>query len=528
MDALTRLMLRARKWLESDSRRRRITRRSRFLLEPLESRVLLSSTPIAVTQFAAAESGFTAQLNQAVDATVLNLYDTEAGTLGPADVTVVGATQGAVNGNKLTFIKTGGILAPDTYTVTMRSATNGIKGADGSFLDGDSDGDAGNGPFFGGSGSSPIFNGGSSPVFNAGSSPAFDPGASSPVFNPEATSPIFNPKGPLPLFNESLSFKTSNTSNVDLTFILDTSSSGITALRLSAGSDTGAAGDDITDSAQVLLTGASDSGAALTLSAATVLAGAGGVFQKPNVDLSNGDNAFTLMASHSADNTAPPNLTVTGQGTHTADVALQWNQQALEPIRLTVTDPSPAARALTMVSLAQYETPAAIDGTPAYLIHESVAGPVSVDAALAEAAYTVRYALFPSQRSVFDTTLNELLATISNSPAKTNALSLGISIGSAPLSIRSNDGPDAFVDHTGSPDSGIWRSTDPMFDLASELKWGEVIPFALTSGDEFRPDAPPVATPLIVMSIASGDDALRQVRHSVRKYSFRNRPLKQI
>jgi hypothetical protein len=123
--------------------------RLRFILEYLEPRVLLNDTPMAVTQFSVEASGFSAQFNQAVDATVLNLYDTEAGILGPADVTVEGAAQGTIKGslivtdNRLTFVKSGGVLAPDIYTVTMRSASDGIKGADGSLLDGDSDGTSG-------------------------------------------------------------------------------------------------------------------------------------------------------------------------------------------------------------------------------------------------------------------------------------------------------------------------------------------------------------------------------------------------
>jgi hypothetical protein len=703
-----------------------------------------------VTQFTAEASGFTAQFNQPVDATVLNLYDTEAGALGPADVTVVGANQGTIkgslvaNGNQLTFVKAGGILAPDDYTVTMRSATNGIKGADGSLLDGNSDGtsgddyvntftvdqsapvvisvadfargpaqfinpgigfpvtlsegtdvtdvqfslnfdpallkitevhlgsslpagtqlqsdlsqsgvatvhinspspmnsgavelvrliaqvpanavytragvldlnlvsvnheaiasvgddgvqvvgylgdtsgnqryssldgsrtlrvvagldsgfaqyptinptiiaditgngtlssldatrilqevvgldrpeipdivpvilvglvedtgvsntdgitsnpavsgtvsddgtitsfragldnmlpenfvdvtadlqgtsfvfsrdrleqilgapladgphtvhlqavdNAGIGPFFGGSTApSPVFDPGApSPIFTPGGPvPVFISGAPSPTFNPLAPSPIFTPGAPVPLFDESLS---SNTSNVDLTFTLETSSPAIMALGFSAGSDTGAAGDNSTASAQVTLT-------------------------------------------------------------VTTDVSLQWNHQALEAIRLTAMDPPPAARVLAMVSLAQYDTLAAIDGTLAYLVQQSVAGPVSVDAALAEAAYTVLYALFPTQRSVFDATLNSLLETISDGPAKTSAVALGLSIGSDILSIRSNDGSDVFVDYPGSTDVGMWHPDAPMFDVASEPQWGDVTPFALTSGDEFRPDAPP-------------------------------------
>jgi len=154
MGAMTSFKIRVQRWRQSAARpnqapRNRKPSRSQFLLEYLEPRFLLSDTPLAVTQFAMDASGFTAQFNQGVDATVLNLYDTEAEMLGPADVTIVGAVQGAVRGSlivrddRLTFVRSGGVLAPDIYTVTMRSASDGIKGADGSLLDGNGDGISG-------------------------------------------------------------------------------------------------------------------------------------------------------------------------------------------------------------------------------------------------------------------------------------------------------------------------------------------------------------------------------------------------
>src|SRR5689334_20573584 len=131
MDPMKRFLGFARLQRNFKQRRKQMLRdlqekRCGFVLESLEPRILLSSTPIAVTQFSADASGFTAQFNQAVDSTVLNLYDTETAALGPADVTVVGAAQGnvngslVVNGNQLTFVKTDGVLAPDVYTVTMQ------------------------------------------------------------------------------------------------------------------------------------------------------------------------------------------------------------------------------------------------------------------------------------------------------------------------------------------------------------------------------------------------------------------------
>ncbi len=89
------------------------------------------------------------QFNSVLDTSQLNLYN-QGGTLGPADVVLSGSSTGIVSGsvvmnstgNGFTFIKTGGVLAPDTYTVTLRSAANGFKDTTGLLLDG-SDGVAG-------------------------------------------------------------------------------------------------------------------------------------------------------------------------------------------------------------------------------------------------------------------------------------------------------------------------------------------------------------------------------------------------
>jgi predicted outer membrane repeat protein len=105
---------------------------------------------LLVSSFEATRSGFAVHLNHDLVPGVLNLYD-QGGALGPADVTVVGATVGAVRGSlvvdpglrKVTFIKTGGILAADTYTVTLISGTNAFRDPAGNLLDGNGDGTAG-------------------------------------------------------------------------------------------------------------------------------------------------------------------------------------------------------------------------------------------------------------------------------------------------------------------------------------------------------------------------------------------------
>jgi hypothetical protein len=103
---------------------------------------------VQVSTLTPTDSGVVLDFNTVLDVTPLNLYDSQSGSLGPADVTLVGNTVGAVRGSlvfdgvhqQATFIATGGPLAPDTYTLTLRSAVNGFVDPSGNLLDGNSDG----------------------------------------------------------------------------------------------------------------------------------------------------------------------------------------------------------------------------------------------------------------------------------------------------------------------------------------------------------------------------------------------------
>ncbi len=102
---------------------------------------------LRVTRLDVLPSGFVAQFKRPLDGSVLSLYNGQMNLWGEADMTVAGDTVGPVSGSlfyneatkSVTFIKTGGPLAADTYTVTLRSAADAFKDAEGHFLDGDAD-----------------------------------------------------------------------------------------------------------------------------------------------------------------------------------------------------------------------------------------------------------------------------------------------------------------------------------------------------------------------------------------------------
>ncbi|MEC4985173.1 MAG: cohesin domain-containing protein [Oscillatoria sp. PMC 1068.18] len=100
-----------------------------------------------VVDFASNPSGFEIKFNRELDLSELNLYDGQDLSEDLPDLTLVGNKTGAVDGSlvydadrkTITFVKTGGILAADTYTVNLDSRIDGFIDVEGELLDGDRD-----------------------------------------------------------------------------------------------------------------------------------------------------------------------------------------------------------------------------------------------------------------------------------------------------------------------------------------------------------------------------------------------------
>lgn len=115
-------------------------------LGTIEDDDAISSTALQVTLLESTATGFVASFNRPISISALNLYD-QGGLLGAADATLVGSSNGEVRGSlvvdpglqRVTFIKTSGVLAPDHYTVTLRSGLNAFHTGLNEFLDGNHD-----------------------------------------------------------------------------------------------------------------------------------------------------------------------------------------------------------------------------------------------------------------------------------------------------------------------------------------------------------------------------------------------------
>src|SRR5437879_2509966 len=159
----------------------------------------------------------------------------------------------------------------------------------------------------------------------------------------------------------------------------------------------------------------------------------------------------------------------------------RWNQIAIDASGLDHTPVAPgevrtfgeqlgptrASRAMAIVHIAIFDSVNAIlGGYQSYSGIQPVKPPVSLDAAVAQAAHDALAALYPSQTPAFDSLLSEDLAEISNKNERANGVSLGQRAASAILALRANDGsqvpePHFGVDYFPNQMPGYWRQ-DPI------------------------------------------------------------------
>ena len=165
--------------------------------------------------------------------------------------------------------------------------------------------------------------------------------------------------------------------------------------------------------------------------------------------------------------------------------------------------PGRSSRAMAIVHIAMFDAlDAVVGGYTSYTGTNASPGPMSVDAAIAQAARDTLATLFPSQTPTLDGYLGDDLAVIRNAQQKANGIDLGQRTAAAILSMRFNDGsqipePRVGVDYFTSDQPGHWRQ-DPisLIPLALGAHWGECIPFVVSSTSQFRAQPPPDMTSL--------------------------------
>jgi hypothetical protein len=177
---------------------------------------------------------------------------------------------------------------------------------------------------------------------------------------------------------------------------------------------------------------------------------------------------------------------------------IDWNQVLLSIVNTPGAQPAniQPTRNFAILHAAIYDAVNSIDRThEPYLIFVRAPRGASETAAADAAAHTALVGLYPAQQNALDADYTTELAQVSDGPAKDKGIRLGERVASDLLAIRANDGsnvtPPPFIAGTN---PGDYRSTPPNFPTPVFTTWGQVTPFVLDSGDQFRPAPPPALT----------------------------------
>ena len=171
-----------------------------------------------------------------------------------------------------------------------------------------------------------------------------------------------------------------------------------------------------------------------------------------------------------------------------ADVVTEWNAKA-EAIGIEKQIlPAFNARQMAILQVAVFEAVNAIERRYApYKLNLTAERSVSKEAAAAAAAHGVLLVFHPERQAALDSALTASLAAIPDGDAKAKGVELGRKAAAEIIALRAKDGanePENYRPHTS---AGVYVPTViPVFS-----HFPAVTPFAITSGTQFRPPAPP-------------------------------------
>jgi hypothetical protein len=147
---------------------------------------------------------------------------------------------------------------------------------------------------------------------------------------------------------------------------------------------------------------------------------------------------------------------------------------------------------MAMVSAAVYDAVTSItqDHSP-YALHVVANRSASIEAAVTAAAHGVLVALYPGATTSLDAARDSALARLAPGRARDEGVAAGRGVAAAVVAMRADDRAALAASYTPGTGVGAWVPTPPGFIAAFEPGWGNVAPFFMDSGSQFRPGPPP-------------------------------------
>jgi hypothetical protein len=184
---------------------------------------------------------------------------------------------------------------------------------------------------------------------------------------------------------------------------------------------------------------------------------------------------------------APAMALIVVAGPAFADTIADWNARAVAIGAEKQLATSRSTRVLAMTHVAMFEAVNAIERRyKPYKLDLTGDSSASRDAAAAAAAHGVLIDLFPDERAKLDQALQASLAAI-DSDAKTKGIELGKKAAAGIIALRANDGSTVQESYRPYTQAGVYVPTA----LPAESTSGNMKPWVMEKGSQFRPEAPP-------------------------------------
>jgi membrane-associated phospholipid phosphatase len=200
----------------------------------------------------------------------------------------------------------------------------------------------------------------------------------------------------------------------------------------------------------------------------------------------------TALASSASTATADRDTKMSGTS------VIAWNQELLKILLTPGAQPATVhpTRSYAMLHAAIDDAVVSIThGAPPLLVSVKAPHGARPDAAAIEAGRATLAALYPGFKGELAQLADDQLAMIPNGAAKQRGIQVGDAVAAKILDLRANDGsavtPPPF---TPGNQPGNYRPTPPNFPAPVFTNWGNVTPFVLKSGSQFRPEPPPALT----------------------------------
>jgi len=157
-------------------------------------------------------------------------------------------------------------------------------------------------------------------------------------------------------------------------------------------------------------------------------------------------------------------LIAVATGTARADTVTDWNQTAIDVMKVARVAGNPWSRTLAMMHVAMSDAINSVEGRyTCYVAAVPVVPGASAEAAAAAAARQILVDLFPNQKPIVDVAYAASLKAIPEGPAKTQGVTLGEQVAAAVQADRLADGtnvPDTYRPITN-PSAMTWARRSP-------------------------------------------------------------------